>query len=205
MNEDLECHERNWTLSIKGMGSHGKFLRKVVSGLSLCVRKLSLGAAWKMNWGEKAGSTGGDKDIAPGAGLGSPPACGSPEPPPYPSPLPPPPGQACCFQAQRQAVGRAGLAKLTLTNHGPHPGAALTVWSPWRHSNLRPLVNGSSTRLRQWGLPAHRVPSPHHLSQPGPLQQTTAAPELGDRTGGLVAGRLPPPLRGPASLGTAKQ
>lgn len=50
-----------------------------------------------------------------------------------------------------RVVGRAGLAKLTLTNHGPHPRAALTVWSPWRHGNLRPLVNGSSTRLQQQG------------------------------------------------------
>lgn len=40
--------------------------------------------------------------------------------------------------------------------------------------------------------PDQRVPAPHHLSQPGPLQQTPGAPELGDRTRGLVAGRPPP-------------
>lgn len=56
--------------------------------------------------------------------------------------------QACCLEQQWEGTG---LAKLTLTNHGPHPRAALTVWSPWRHGNLRPLVNGNSTRLQQWG------------------------------------------------------
>lgn len=46
---------RNLTLSLKGMGRHGKFLRQAVSGFSLCFRKLTLGAVWKMDWEGRQG------------------------------------------------------------------------------------------------------------------------------------------------------
>lgn len=138
---------RNLTLGLQGMESHGKFLREAVSGFSLCFRKLTLGAVWKMDWG------GREEDLRQrqylGPGLEAPMPVGAPEPPPRPSP--PPARPVVSEPSGRRVVGRAGLAKLTLTNHGPHPRAALTVWSPWRQGNLRPLVNGSSTRLQQRG------------------------------------------------------
>lgn len=147
----LNAMIENLTLRLKGMRSHGKFLREAVSGFSLCFRKLTLGVMLKTDWGGRHGGMEeplGETKAVPGARLGSPPACGGPEPLPI---LPHPPAKPVVSEPSSGAVGRAGLAKLTLTNHSPHPGAALTVWSPWRHGNLRPLVNGSSTRLQQWG------------------------------------------------------
>ena len=97
--------------------------------------------------GREGGGT--ETKTVPRPRLGSPHACGGPGDPPRPSP--PPARPVVSEPSGRRVVGRAGLAKLTLTNHGPHPRAALTVWSPWRQGNLRPLVNGSSTRLQQRG------------------------------------------------------
>lgn len=97
---------RNLTQT-RGTGSHGKFLREAVSGFSLCFRKLTLGAVWKMNWGGRQGELRQRQYLGPG--LETPCLWG----PGGPSLSFPTPGQACCLRPQRRAGGgksRAGKA-----------------------------------------------------------------------------------------------